>query len=225
MAERGKNALSHELEPVWPCIFQARCGNILETISPWPWSEEVDGTGSDKHDTCRKQNQKSTVANIMESVQQTVRVIVALLIPIVALVMVFGTGMLAIYFNFRKRRDMFALYHQERMAAIEKGVELPPLPEDFFHEDGKGRPRRRSGHGTLLGGLVLLFVGLTLYLALHLTVQRTEGSGDVAVYALIPAGIGVACLIYYFAVGRKLALDSEAEKKAALEKADRLANV
>jgi hypothetical protein len=141
--------------------------------------------------------------------------IVALLIPIIAIVMVFGTGMLAIYVNYRKRKDMFALYHQERMAAIEKGIELPPLPEDFFHEDGRrGRSPRRAGHGALLFGLILLFAGLALYLALHFTVPHTDNGGDVALYALIPAGMGAACLIYYFAVGRKVAAAIEAERQA-----------
>jgi hypothetical protein len=151
--------------------------------------------------------------------------IFALLIPIIAIVMVFGTGMLSIYLGYRKRRDMFALYHQERMAAIEKGIELPPLPEDFFQEDGDHKPRRRSAHGTLLGGLILLFLGLTLYLALHFTVPRPDGGGDPALFALIPAGIGFACLIYYFAVGRKLALAWDAERKAAAEEAARTRKV
>ena len=136
-------------------------------------------------------------------------------VPIVAILMVFGTGMLSIYLNFCKRRDMFALYHQERMAAIEKGVELPALPEDFFHEDG-GKPRRRGRHGTLLAGLILMFLGLTLYIALHFTLPRADGGGDVALYALVPAGIGIACLIYYFTVGRKIAQAIEAEQKPGL---------
>jgi hypothetical protein len=141
------------------------------------------------------------------------------LVPIVAILMVFGTGMLTIYLNFRKRRDMFALYHQERMAAIEKGIELPPLPEDFFHEDSA--PRRRSWHGTLLAGLIITFLGLALYVALHCTVPRMDNGGDVALYALIPTAIGIACLIYYFSVGRKLALAAEEERKAALAEAAR----
>jgi hypothetical protein len=148
--------------------------------------------------------------------------VVALFIPIIAIVMVFGTGMLAIFLNYRKRKDMFALYHQERMAAIEKGIELPPLPEDFFHENG--RPHRRSPHKTLLSGLVMVFVGLALYLALHFTVPRTDGGGDPALYALIPLGIGVACLIYYFTVGRKLAAAMEQEQKAKQVEAARVQN-
>lgn len=138
--------------------------------------------------------------------------LVVFFIPIIAILAVFGTAMLAIYLSYRKRKEMFALHHQERMAAIEKGIDLPPMPEDFFHEEGGGAARR-SSHGTLLAGLILIFIGLTLYLALHFTTNHFEGR-DFALYALIPAGIGVACLIYYFAVGRKLAKAIEEERKA-----------
>ena len=149
--------------------------------------------------------------------------LVALFIPIIAIVMVFGTGMLSIYLNYQKRKDMFALYHQERMAALEKGIELPPLPEDFFRENGK--PARRAPHSTLLWGLVLMFIGLTLYLALHFTIPRNDTDGDPALYALIPAGIGAACLIYYFTVGRRFAVEMEEERKARLAEAARARNL
>ena len=142
------------------------------------------------------------------------------LIPIVAIVMVFGAGMLSHFLNYRKRRDMFALYHQERMAALDKGIELPPLPEDFFHEE----PARRSPHGTLLTGLILVFGGLTLYPALHFTASRTDAGGDAALYALVPCGIGAACLLFYFIVGRKAAIAMEEERKARLTDASRAKN-
>jgi len=140
--------------------------------------------------------------------------ILVFFIPIIAIVMTLGTGMLGMYLHYRKRKDMFALYHQERMAAIEKGIDLPALPEDFFRETDGGRRRRNSSHGTLLGGLILVFIGLTLYLALHFGGVRTDGGGDAGLFALIPAGIGAACLIYYFAVGRKAALAMDEERKA-----------
>ncbi|HEV2436814.1 MAG TPA: DUF6249 domain-containing protein [Verrucomicrobiae bacterium] len=137
------------------------------------------------------------------------------MVPIVAIVMGIGIGMLAIFLNYLKRKEMFALYHQERMAAIDKGIDLPPLPEDFFHEEV--RTPRRSSHGTLLGGLIMLFIGLTLYVALHFTVPRTDTGGDGALYALIPTGVGVACLIYYFTVGRKIAQAVEEERRTRME--------
>ena len=146
--------------------------------------------------------------------------VIGVFIPIVAIVMGCGTGMLSLYLRHQKRQEMFALYHQERMAAIEKGAELPPLPEDFFLDADGHRPRN-SSHGTLLSGLILIFIGLTLYLALHFSGVRTDGGGDAGLFALIPAGIGAACLIYYFVVGRKLAAAMEEERKARLAEAAR----
>jgi len=143
---------------------------------------------------------------------------IGVFIPIVAIVMGCGTGIISIYFHHRNRKEMFSLYHHERMAAIEKGIELPPLPEEFFRED-RDNPRPHSPHRTLLAGLILLFVGLTLYPALHFTGTHTEGGGDAGLYALIPAGVGAAFLIYYFTVGRKLAADLEEEQKASMEEA------
>jgi hypothetical protein len=96
--------------------------------------------------------------------------------------------------------------------------------QDMQQGSRSGECSRRSRHGTLLAGLILLFIGLTLYLALHATVPRPDDSGDVALFALIPAGIGAACLIYYFAVGRKLAAAMEEERKARLAEAARVRN-
>jgi hypothetical protein len=127
--------------------------------------------------------------------------VIATAIPIVAIVMGIGIGMLAIVLNHRKRREMFALYHQERMAAIDKGIELPPLPEAFFADDG----RAPSPHRHLLKGLIWLFIGVGLLIALV-----AGHRGDSALFALVPAGIGLAYLIYYFAVGRKEAQALEA---------------
>lgn len=132
--------------------------------------------------------------------------LVGMFIPIIAIVMGIGIGMLAIILQHRKRKEMFALYHQERMAALEKGVELPPMPEAFFVEGEM--PRRRSPHRRLLRGLVLTFVGITLFIALHF--NQTESRVDL--YALIPLGIGLAYLIFYFAVDRKHALEAEAAR-------------
>jgi len=130
--------------------------------------------------------------------------LLAIFIPIVAIVMGIGIGMLAIYLDYRKRREMFSLYHQERMAAIEKGIELPPLPEAFFARED----RRCSPHRNLLRGLVLLFVGLVLFVAL-----LSVGKGPVSTYALIVAAVGVAFLIFYSKVEKKQ-IEAEERKKA-----------
>ena len=128
------------------------------------------------------------------------------LIPIIAIVLGCSIPLLAIYVQYRKRKEMFALYHQERMAAIEKGIELPPLPEHFF-QDGQGGARKRSPHHDFGVGLFWLLLGLALMIALYF-----NDKGAVALYALIPVAIGLAYLIFYAVVGKKEAAKVEAER-------------
>jgi len=49
-----------------------------------------------------------------------------LLIPIIAVVMACGIPMLAIYSDYRKRREMFALFHQERIEPSRSAAGLVP---------------------------------------------------------------------------------------------------
>jgi hypothetical protein len=115
---------------------------------------------------------------------------IAVFIPIVAIVMGVGIGMLAIYFDYRKKQDMFALHHKERMAAIEKGMDVPPLPPEFFQDGRRSRPRT---HGDFLRrGLVLLFVGAAVCIALY-NAQR-----DAWLWGLVPAAVGIAQLLYFY---------------------------
>jgi hypothetical protein len=130
-----------------------------------------------------------------------------LLIPIIAIVMGCGIPLLAIFVDYRKRKEMFTLYHQERMAAIEKGVELPPLPEAFFEQDGKAKSR--SPHSDFGWGLFWLLGGGALLVALYF-----NDKGAASLYALIPVAVGLHYLIYYYVVGRKEASARDAERKA-----------
>lgn len=133
--------------------------------------------------------------------------ILPLLIPFVAIIMGCGIPLLAIFVDYRKRKQMFALYHQERMAAIEKGVELPPLPEAFFEQADESKPR--SPHSDFGWGLFWLLGGLALGLALYFNLgPRTS------LYALIAVAIGLHYLIYYYVVGKREAAALEAERKA-----------
>ena len=128
----------------------------------------------------------------------------ALMIPILGIILGIGIGMLAIYLRYRKRKELFAHYHQERMAAIEKGIECPPWPDRLLEdEDTSPSPRRH-----LLKGLVWLFIGLGVSVAVYATVDFRR-----ALFGLIPIGIGLAHLIYYFAEGRR---EAEATEQTAL---------
>jgi hypothetical protein len=144
--------------------------------------------------------------------------ILSLMIPIIAIVMGIGIGMLTIYLEYRKRKDMFALHHQERMAAIEKGIELPPLPEGFFAADGKPS-RPRSPHGKLLTGLIFLFAGLACFITGYMV--DDPGIVKFTKYGFFPLALGLAYLIYYFTVGKKEAAAIEAERKIKAEATNR----
>lgn len=106
-----------------------------------------------------------------------------------------------IVLRYRRQRRLLELHHVERMAAIERGMEVPPLPPELM--SGRGPRRRRT---SLLPGLIWFFVGLAVVL----------GRGSIedmpVMTGLIPLGIGLAYLIYYFVEGRKIEarqIDSE----------------
>ena len=122
------------------------------------------------------------------------------IIPLVAIVFSVGGSITAVIIwftlNYHKRRKLMELHHTERMAAIERGMEIPPLPIELI--DGRSTPKRRRT--ALLPGLVWFFIGLAF------TVGAIAGHDeDIPVFAgLIPLGIGLAYLIYYFVEGRKI---------------------
>ena len=119
-------------------------------------------------------------------------------IPIIAIVMGIGLAMIGVVTGYQQRRTLIELHHKERLAAIEKGIEVPPPPEGLLDKQDV------SPHRTLLRGLVWLFVGIGLMFALPFL------DDDLRYMGLIPGGVGLAYLIFYFMVGRK-----EAERLAA----------
>ena len=119
------------------------------------------------------------------------------IVAIVAIVFVIGIPLslpiVYLSLDYKKRRRLMELHHAERMAAIERGMELPPIPKELL--EGM-RHRRRST--SLLPGLVWFFIGLAILIALQ------SISDEEAMIGLVPAGVGLAYLIYYFAEGRKI---------------------
>jgi hypothetical protein len=121
---------------------------------------------------------------------------VAVFIPIVAIVMSLSIPIVYTIMDYRRRRDIVEAHHRERLAAIERGIDIPPLPESFYQPISRRPPRTGS---TLLPGLIWLFVGIALIIALGAVVENQ----GVRYFGLIPAGIGFAYLIYYAVEGRK----------------------
>lgn len=120
--------------------------------------------------------------------------IIGVMIPIVAIVMGIGIGMLSLFLDYRKKRDMFALHHKERLAAIDKGMEVPPLPPEFF-QDGRRRVRVLSDY--LRRGLILVLVGVALTVALYGAAPRNY------LWGLLPIAVGLANLLFYWVESRK----------------------
>ena len=110
-------------------------------------------------------------------------------IPIVAIIFGIGIAIVGIITSHKEKVRRHELRHAERIAAMEKGLELPP---ELATDDDKNRPR------PLLTGMILVGVGIGVFLGL-----REVAGGGVENFALIPGLIGVAYLAYYFIEGRK----------------------
>ena len=82
------------------------------------------------------------------------------------------------------------MHHLERMAAIEKGIELPPLPPQLLNDGydvGTYRDYRRWRRGR---GLTLIFVGAAV------TVAMWQVNGDKSFWwGLIIVAVGLGRLV------------------------------
>lgn len=120
---------------------------------------------------------------------QEVTALLGLFIPILGIIMGVLLAIAVIFAAHRQKMQRNDMRHKERMAALEKGLEIPPDPV----ESDNG-----SKVSTLRTGLTGLLVGIVLYFAL----DAVAGS-EVALFGLIPAAIGLANLIFYFVEARK----------------------
>jgi hypothetical protein len=122
-----------------------------------------------------------------------------ILIPLISTIL--GIGMVIVAIVTRHRRQMQELdhRHRERMAAIEKGLDLPPDPVTVERGAVGERLRgyRRVGSDYLFRGLVWLGVGIALSAS-----DSFFGSGN-RTFGWIAMAVGAAYLIYYFVEGRR----------------------
>lgn len=98
--------------------------------------------------------------------------------------------------DYQKRRRLMELHHAERMAAIERGIEIPPLAVDVLG-------RRLISCTTLLPGLIFLFVGLALLLGLYGSDAPRHAFLGLSLWGLVPTAVGLAFLTHYWVEGRK----------------------
>jgi len=98
----------------------------------------------------------------------------AVVIPVVAIVGGISFAAYSMYLKVRRQREALQMYHTERMAAIEKGIELPPLPPDLLHDGYRGVDyRREHRRWRRNSGLTLVFVGVAVTIAMW-----QSGEGD-----------------------------------------------
>jgi len=115
--------------------------------------------------------------------------VIALFIPITAIVMSLGIGMLFIWSDHKRKAQLLEQNHRERMHAIEKGLELPPLPSNLL--GNANGPSTASAAKSVRSGVMLLLIGIVLFFAITMV-----GAKEAALFGLIPAAIGIANLVY-----------------------------
>ena len=128
-----------------------------------------------------------SVAQVAVAAHSSIESVLGVMIPIIAIVMGIGMGIIGMWLDYRKKLEIFELHHKERMAAIEKGVDVAALPPELFQ--GKRHGRLPSDY--LRRGLVWGFIGVGVTVAMRL--ENESG----AWYGLIPLAVGVANLIMF----------------------------
>jgi hypothetical protein len=113
--------------------------------------------------------------------------VIGVFIPIIAIVSGIAVAIVGMLATHRQRLQRADLRHRERLAAIDKGLELPPDPPDVD-------PRAGDDARFLRHGLVLLAVGVTVTAAM---IQIPDK--DLPwLFGFVPGAIGIAYLLYFF---------------------------
>ena len=126
-----------------------------------------------------------------------IRHLLGLLIPITAIVGGLSIPIIYLLTHYKKRQQLLEQNHKERMLALEKGIELPPIPAELLVRDPFDSPDdHRQGWDEadkyLRSGITWLFVGLALAVVVWLK-NEPENAG----WALIPIAVGLAKLLFY----------------------------
>ena len=122
--------------------------------------------------------------------------VIGVFIPIIAIIMGVGAGIVAIWSEHKRKAQLLEQNHRERMQALEKGVEMPPLPVGLIGV-GNG-PATASAPKALRSGIMMTLIGVVLFVAIGVA-----GGKEGALFGLIPAAIGVANLVYAAVLWKK----------------------
>ncbi len=113
--------------------------------------------------------------------------VIGMFVPILAILGGVCFAIIRVLAIHRQRLQRAEFRHKERLAAIDKGLEMPPDPPEQ-------EPAAAVGNGAryLRQGLVLVLVGAVL------TVSMTQLGGVPYLFGLVPAAVGAGYLLYYF---------------------------
>src|SRR5215472_18112198 len=125
--------------------------------------------------------------------------VLGLLIPIISVTVSLGALIVWIVVRSRRRMHEVDCRHKERMAAIEKGLELPP---ESLPQPEQMPPRSRF----LLRGLIWLGVGLAITFG-----GRDWLRGPLGGSGWIAVAVGAAYLIFYVVEGRRPSIPKREE--------------
>jgi hypothetical protein len=117
--------------------------------------------------------------------------IIGVFIPIVAIIMGCSIAIVSIWAEHKRKSQVLEQNHRERLNAIEKGIELPPLPLSLTQEGNSNGPSTATPAKSLRAGIMLTLIGGLLFFAIG-----RVGAEEVALFGLIPAAVGVANLVY-----------------------------
>jgi high-affinity Fe2+/Pb2+ permease len=116
------------------------------------------------------------------------------IVPVAGCLMIVGIVAFQAWGSVRRRE----VQSQERLAAIAKGLPIPPTPEELAIMHGKPTSDAKRRYGSVrLAGIILTAgsVGVALFfILLTIILHQREILSGVAC-ALVPAGIGVGLLI------------------------------
>ena len=109
----------------------------------------------------------------------------------------FSFAAILAYLGFRHwlRHSRRMMIHRERIAAIEKGVELPPLEQEVK------RNTWNIQRIILLAGLIWISLGVAVFVTLNVVTTKEIPPG-IQWVAIAPVGIGLSHLLVYL-VGTK----------------------
>src|SRR5262245_53444466 len=134
--------------------------------------------------------------------------VIGVFIPIVAIVLGIGIGMLSIWTDHKRKAQLLEQFHKERLAALEKGVSMPELDKRLMQLDER---EPANSAKAFRNGVMLLLIGVILYFALDSLVGIR-----VSLFGWIPAAIGVANLMYGVLLKKKEDEDKLKEREKSL---------